>query len=78
MQKKAVQECSPDFITGILQVFSINVYELLDPGATLCFVSLLVAIKFDMFPDVLVKPFYVCTSFIVIPHGKVFFGSLSL
>ena len=31
------QESSPNVVTGMLQVFSINVYSLLDPGATLSF-----------------------------------------
>ena len=45
----------------MFQVFSINVYALLDPGATLSFVTSLVAMKFDIPPDVLVEPFSVST-----------------
>lgn len=56
------QEVSPKFVTGMLQVFSINVYALLDPGATLSFVSPLVAKNFDVLPDVLIEPFLVSTS----------------
>ena len=39
------------------QVFSINVYALLDPDATLSFVTPLVAIKFHMLLNVLHEPF---------------------
>ena len=46
----------------MLQVFYVNVYALLDPGASLYFVIPLVARKFDVLPDVLVKPFLVCTA----------------
>ena len=40
-------------------MFSINVYSLLDPDATLSFVTPLVAIKFDMVLSVLDEPFSV-------------------
>ena len=40
-------------MTGMLQVFSVNVYALLDLGATLSFVTPLVTRKFDVFPDVI-------------------------
>ena len=46
----------------MLQVLSINFYALLDPGTTLFFVTPLVAIKFDMLPDVLDETFSVSTS----------------
>ena len=36
------QETSPDVVTGMLIVFSIYVYALLDPGATISFVTPLV------------------------------------
>ena len=42
----------------MLQVFSINVYALLDPGATLSFVTPLVAIKFNMLPNVIEELFF--------------------
>ena len=45
-------------VTGILQVFSINVYALLDPSATLSFVTPLVAMKFEILPKVLKEPFF--------------------
>ena len=41
----------------MLQLFSINVYALLDLDATLSFVTPLVAIKFDMLLSVLDEPF---------------------
>ena len=37
------QESSPDVMTNMLQLFSIDVYALLDPGATLSFVTSLVS-----------------------------------
>ena len=48
-------------VTGMLQVFSLNVYDLLDPGATLSFDTPLVARKFDILPDILNEPFMVTT-----------------
>ena len=39
---------SPDVVTGMLKVSSIHVYELLDPGATLSFVNLIVAKNFNI------------------------------
>ena len=45
----------------MLQVFSIDVYALLDPGATLCFAKPLVARKLDMFLHILNDPFMVST-----------------
>ena len=55
------QEDYPDVATSMLQVFSINVYDLLNPGATL-FVKTLVAMNFDVLPDVQSKPFSVISS----------------
>ena len=48
-------------VTGILKVFSIDVYVLLDPGATLSFVTPLVDKMFDILPDILHEPFIVST-----------------
>lgn len=45
----------------MFQVFSININALLDPDATLSFVTLLVALKFNMLPDVLNEIFSVST-----------------
>ena len=46
-------------VTGMLQVFSIDVYALLDMGDTLSFVTHLIARKFDILPDILNEPFIV-------------------
>ena len=46
----------------MLKVFSIDIYELLDPGATLSFVTPLVANFFYILPDILHEPFIVSTS----------------
>ena len=45
----------------MLQVFSIDVYALLDPGATLSIVTLLISRKFDVIPNILNEPFTVNT-----------------
>lgn len=37
----------------MLKVFCINVYALIDPGATLSFVTPLIAMKFDIIPGIL-------------------------
>ncbi|WMV14113.1 hypothetical protein MTR67_007498 [Solanum verrucosum] len=42
-------------------VFQLDVYALLDPGATLSFLTPYVAIRFDILPDVLLEPVYVST-----------------
>lgn len=56
------QEESPDLVTGILQVFSISVYSLLDLDATLSFVTPQVVKKLKVLHDILIEPFYVTTS----------------
>lgn len=48
-------------MTGILHIFSIDVYALLDLGATLPFVTIFVDIKFEILSDVLENPFSVFT-----------------
>ena len=53
LQSLGDQENSPDVITAMFQVFSINNYSLSDSGATFYFVTLLVSIKSDMFTDVI-------------------------
>ena len=45
----------------MLKVFFIDVYALLDPGATLSFVTPLVAKKFEILPDILNEPFMMST-----------------
>ena len=54
LQSRGDQESSLDVVTGMLQVFSIDVYALLDPDSTLSFVTPYVAMKFDILPEVLV------------------------
>ncbi|XP_027767790.1 uncharacterized protein LOC114074070 [Solanum pennellii] len=61
LRTRSEQETSPDVVTGMLQVFTIVVYALLDPGATLSFVTSFVAKKFDTLLDVLHEPFLVST-----------------
>ena len=45
----------------MLRIFAIDMHALLDSGATLSFVTPLVAKKFDTLPDVLHEPFVVST-----------------
>ncbi|XP_070040132.1 uncharacterized protein [Nicotiana tomentosiformis] len=54
------QESSLDVVTGILSVFSYDIYALIDPGSTLSYVTLFVASKFGVKPK-LVKTFEVST-----------------
>ena len=44
------KEDFPDVVTSLSQVFSIDVNALIDPGATLSFVTPLVAKNFDVLP----------------------------
>ena len=48
-------------VTSILQLFSYDVYALFDLGATLSFVTPLIAKKFDVLLDILHEPFLVST-----------------
>ena len=45
----------------MLQVFPIDEYALLDTGATLTFITPLIARKYDIFPDILNESFMVTT-----------------
>lgn len=49
------------FVTGMLRVFSYDCYALLDPGATLSFVTPYMASKFGILPECLLEPFTVST-----------------
>ena len=60
LKARGEQENSPDIVTSMLQVLSINFYALFDLGATLSFVTPMVARKFDVLLDVLIEPFSVC------------------
>ncbi|KAG5589895.1 hypothetical protein H5410_040409 [Solanum commersonii] len=55
------QEDLPYVVTGMIQVFNYNVYALLDPGASLSFVTLYVAMYFNVIPEQLSEPFSVST-----------------
>ena len=46
-------------MTGMLKVFQIDVYALLDPGATFYIVTPYVDMRFDVLPDVLIEPVFV-------------------
>ncbi|XP_069150301.1 uncharacterized protein [Solanum lycopersicum] len=61
LRSRDEQEISPDVVNGVLQVFTICVYDLLDLGATLSFVTALVAKEIDILPDILNEPFSVST-----------------
>ena len=54
-------EASPDVVTGTLSIFSHDVYALIDPGATLSYVTPFVAKKFGIEPKLLREPFAVST-----------------
>ena len=61
LRSRGEQETSPGVVTGLLKVFYIDAYALLDPGDTLSFVTPLVAKKFDMLLDTLHEHFIVST-----------------
>ena len=61
LKARGEQKKSPNVVKGMLQVFSVNVYALPDPGAALSIVTPLVARKFDVLPNVLIEPFSVRT-----------------
>ena len=49
-------------VTGMLQVFYIDVYTLIDPGATVSFVTPFIFRKFDVLLDILNESFMVTTT----------------
>ena len=61
LHSRGEQETSPDVVTGMLKIFTLDVYVLLDPSATLSFVTPLVAKMFDILPNILHEPFLVPT-----------------
>ena len=61
LRSRGEQETSPDVVTGMLKVFSIDVYVLLDPSPTLSFVTPLVDKKFEILHNILHEPFLVST-----------------
>ena len=48
-------------VTGMVQVFSTFVYALLDPRSTLSFVTPLLALTFEVLPEVLHDPIVIST-----------------
>ena len=54
-------EASPNVVTSTLQIFSREVYVLLDPGSTLSYVTPYVAVGFGFEPEVIVEPFTIST-----------------
>lgn len=50
---------SPDVVTGVLFVFSINVYAVIDAGSTLSYITPFVASKFAKEPKLLRQSFEV-------------------
>uniref|UniRef100_M1DFF0 Gag-pol polyprotein n=1 Tax=Solanum tuberosum TaxID=4113 RepID=M1DFF0_SOLTU len=61
LQDRQDQEDSPDMVTGTLRVFNLDVYALIDPGATISFITLYIAVNFNVSPETLSKPFSVST-----------------
>ena len=61
LKARGEQDSSPYVVTGMLKVFFVNVYAFLYPGATLSFITPLVARNFDVLPEVLIEPFSVYT-----------------
>ena len=55
------KEKSVNMVTGMLQVFSTSVYALLDQGSTLSFLTLFLALTFEIFPEVLHDPIVIIT-----------------
>ena len=55
------QECSLDVVTRTLGVFDLNVYALLDPGATLFLVTPYIAVQLSVSPKTLLERFLVST-----------------
>ncbi|KAG5587072.1 hypothetical protein H5410_047506 [Solanum commersonii] len=56
------QENSPNVFTGMLKEFSIDFYALLDPGASLSFMTFNVAMRFGISPKQLLEPHSVSTT----------------
>ncbi|XP_060182536.1 uncharacterized protein LOC132612247 [Lycium barbarum] len=55
-------ESSPDVVTGILSIYSYDVYALIDPGSTLSYITPYLVDKFGIKPESLSKPFLVSSS----------------
>ena len=62
LRSKDEQETSPDVVTGLLKVSSLDAYALVDPTATLSYVTPLVHKKFDILADTFQEPLVVSNS----------------
>ena len=49
----------------MLKVFSFDVCDLLDLGDILSFMTPLVAMKFDVLPDILIEPFWLQPQWVI-------------
>ena len=61
LRSSGEQETSPDMVTSMLKVFTVNVYALIDPGDKLSFVTPLIAKQFDILPNISNERFMVST-----------------
>ena len=52
LRSRVKQETSPNVVTSMLKVFSIDVYSLIDPDATLSYDTPLVDKNFGIFPNI--------------------------
>ena len=48
-------------VTGTLKVYHLHSYALLDPGASLSFITSYIAVGFGVIPEILEEPFSVST-----------------
>ncbi|TMX05241.1 hypothetical protein EJD97_000237 [Solanum chilense] len=62
LRSRGEQKTSPDVVNDMFKVFSLDVYDLLDPVATLSFVTPLIAKRFEILPDMLLELILVSTS----------------
>ncbi|MDV3170671.1 MAG: hypothetical protein Q8811_02850, partial [Candidatus Phytoplasma australasiaticum] len=53
---------APDVVTGMLKVFILDRYALLDSSSNLSFVTPSVANRFDVIPEMLLKPYLMSNS----------------
>ena len=52
LRYRGEEECFPNVVTSMLQVFPVDVYSVLYSGATLSYVTPLIARKFDILHDI--------------------------
>ncbi len=57
LQTQLDQEGIPDVVPGTLKLFHLDAYDLINPDASLSFLTPWVAMRFDVSLDVLIKPF---------------------